>query len=142
MANPTTVRQFMISTLIFTAIVTGAFTMIAANLPDSGGNFSDYNGSFNKFDEIKSQSETMSDTMENADPSSGTEGILTGLWDISFGAVKQVWNSISIIAELIKGLSRGGTPLDLPTWVTNLWISIILITITFAIIASIRKWYI
>ena len=137
----TTVRQVLIGILLFGAIIAGTFSMIAMSIPDNAGEFTDYNNSMNKFNIMKSNAEAISGDMEDAEPVSGPEGILTGLWDISFGAVNQVWNSVTVMTSIISDLSAGSLdPITIPEWFTGLLIAIILTTITFAIIASIRKW--
>lgn len=137
----TTARQFIIASLIFTAIITGMFTLIGQSVPTTSGNFTDYNRSYNKFVTIKSNAESISDRMETAQPSKeGDEGVLSGLWDISFGAVQQVWTSLTTMKAVIYDLNRGGSPFGMPNWFTGLLVIIISITIAFAIIASIRKW--
>ena len=141
MVNPTTVRQFLISSLIFTAVIAGAFAIISATLPSDVGEFSDYNRSFNKFSEIKDNAESMSNTIEDAKPAEGVEGILTGLYEVSFGAVKQIWNSITTMKAIIGDFSSGGLPFRVPTWLTSLFILIITTVVIFAIIASWRKWH-
>ncbi len=141
MANPTTVRQFLIASLIFTAVIAGSFAMISMTLPSDVGEFSDYNRSFNKFIEIRANAERMSSTIEDAKPAEGIEGILTGLYEVSFGAVKQVWTSITTMKVLIGDFSSGGLPFRVPTWLTSLFIGIITTVVIFAIIASWRKWH-
>ena len=136
----TTAGQILISFIIFTALITGMFTMISGAIPDNAGNFSDYNRTFNKFAEIESNTDTIANKMETDRPTSGVEGIVTGLWETSFGAIQVMWTSITTVTTLIGELSTGGLPLPIPTWFTGMLISIILAAISFAIIASIRKW--
>lgn len=140
MVNPTTARQFIIASLIFTAVLTGGFTLIAMSIPEGAGNYSDYNRSFNKFAVIRDNANTMTSSIENAEPAEGVEGILTGLYEVSFGAIKQIWTSMTTMKTILSDLSTGGTPFALPTWFTGLLASIIAVTVAFAIIASWRKW--
>jgi hypothetical protein len=141
MANPTTARQFIISALIFSAIIAGGFTLISLSIPAGAGNYTDYNRSFNKFATIRDNANSVSDSIEDATPSEGEEGILTGLYETSFGAIKQIWTSMTTMKTILSDLSTGGTPLPLPAWFTALLASIITVTVAFAIIASWRKWH-
>jgi len=141
MGQPTTVRQFMIAALIFTAVLTGTFFMISSFVPENSGNFSDYNRSLNKFNDIKNNANSMTSSIEDAEPDEGVEGILSGLYSTSFGTVKQMWTSANTIKVITEDLSEGATPIGLPTWLTGLFWGLISTAIIFAIIASWRKWH-
>lgn len=141
MAEPTTTRQFLLAALVFGAIIAGAFAMISSSLPSTGsGDFTTYNNTYNKFESIRANSEGIGDNMSNARPKEGVEGIVTGLWDISFGAVQQAWTSITTMKNIITQSSGSGFSLRLPDWFTGLLIALIVTTFAFAIIASVRKW--
>lgn len=141
MATPTSARQIVVASLIFVAIITGFFTMISAVIPSDAGNFTNYNNSFNKFGEMREEMDDIADKTQNAKPEEGEEGILTGLYEASFGAVKKSWDSISILTTIISDLTKGALPFNMPTWFTALLITIISVTLAFALIASWRKWY-
>lgn len=138
----TTARQFVISSLIFTGLIAGLFALIGMSVPEGSGDFGDYNRTYNKFKDIAENANEISGKMEDAEPKTGIEGILNGMWDASFGAVKLIWTGASTTTTIITDTSRGGTPYKLPSWLTIMFTSIILVTIGFAIIASIRKWHI
>ena len=134
----TTGRQILIAILLFSAIIAGTFSMIGTYVPADDSNFTDFNRSINKFRTIKGTSDTIASNMETAEPTNeGVEGIVSGLWDISFGAVQTMWNAITTIGTVI---SDTGTLLDLPDWFTGLIITVISVTLAFAIIASVRKY--
>ena len=137
----TTVWQVAIGALIMTALITGTFTMIAMSVPEDSGNFTDYNRSYNKFNQIKSDMEEIANATEGAQPAEGQEGILTGLYQSSFGALTSIWDSLVTLKAIIGDMSSGGFPISLPGWFTGLLISIITITVALAMIASWRKWY-
>lgn len=137
----TTVREIVIGALVLTAILTGIFSMIGLALPDNSGNFSDYNRSYNKFNIIKQQTQNITDSTENARPAEGVEGIVSGLFSSSFGALRNVWSSITTLKTVIEDTSNGGSPISLPWWLTSLFVSIITVTVAFALISSWRKWY-
>lgn len=138
----TTARSILMASLIAIAVITGSFSYIASYIPTGQGNFSDYNRSFAKFEEIRTNTEEISDSVKDADPSKGEEGLLSGLYESSFGAVRQGWTSITTMKDIISDLNQGGFPVKLPTWFTGLLIAIITLTLAFAIIASWRKWHV
>jgi hypothetical protein len=145
MANPSTVRQFVIAALVCSALLTGAFSLIAMSIPPTQrGNYTQYNNTFNKFEEMRLNAENISGRMENAQPTkaTGDESLLAGMWDATFGTVKQVWTSITTVNAMITDLGRGGSPINMPQWFTGLLITIIGVIVTYAIIASIRKWHV
>ena len=140
--NPTTARQFVIAALIFGAILAGTFSMIAVTVPDNSGNFTDFNRSMNKFDDIKAQSEKIANKTKEASPQEGVEGIVSGLWSSSFGAIRQIWDSFTIMDDVIMDVGEGSGAFKMPTWFVGLLSTIIFLTIGFALIASWRKWHI
>ena len=140
MVNPTTVRQLLISALIFTAIIAGSFAMIAQNLPADVGNFTDYNRSYNKFEEIRSNADDIGGRIEDPEAKEGVEGLLSGMITVGYETMVQVWTSVSTMKAIMGDLSKGGTPLALPTWFTGLLIGIILIVVAFAIVSTWMKW--
>lgn len=143
MVEQTSVRTFVIAALIFAAILTGAMSMISRSVPDeqSRADFGRYESIYDRFDDLNSNTTAIKDKMKDAEPKEGLEGIITGAWDATWGAINLVWSSVTITGAVIGDLSSG-TSLGLPSWFTSLIIGIIGITVAFAIIASIRKWYI
>lgn len=143
MANgqPTTARDIIIAILIFGGLITGTFTMIAASIPSNAGNFTDYNRSFNQFANLKSNADSMASSTQDAEPDEGVEGILSGLYSSSFGAIRQLWTSITTMKTVIEETSEGSTPFKMPVWFTGLLVTIISVTFAFALIASWRKWH-
>jgi len=137
----TTAREIVIGALIFTALLTGLFTMIGSSIPNSSGDFESYNKSMNKFADIKSNTETISESTEEAEPDEGPEGILSGLYTKSFGALRNAWNVVGVLGSIIDDFSEGSTPLKIPLWFTALLGAIITTTLAFALISSWRKWY-
>lgn len=137
----TTVRQVVIGALIMTALLSGAFMMIGQSLPDNPGNYSDYNRTYNKFNSIKNNADAINTQTETAKPDEGPEGILSGLYSSSFGALQNVWTSIDTLKTVISDTSNGGLGIAIPNWFTALLAIIITTTIAFAMISSWRKWY-
>jgi len=141
----TTARQLIFSALIFTAIITGCFVIIGGFVPDgdinSTSDYGTYNRSYAKFAAIREDSEEIQSKMQTVQPEEGTInlGILDGLVRSSWGAISLTWRSVTTMTSIISNLS---SDFGLPIWFTGLLITIIIVTIAFAIIAAIFKWYI
>ena len=140
--NPTTARQFVVAALVFSALLAGVFSMIAVSIPSNSCNFTDFNRSMNKFSEIKDETSKIANKTKESTPAEGVEGIVSGLWSSSFGAVRQIWNSYGTMEAVITDVGEGSGAFKMPGWFTGLLITIIFITIGFALIASWRKWHI
>lgn len=143
MAGDTTAREFIFAALIFSAILTGSLTLIGLSLPTSSTEYSQYNTTFNKFESIKTNADSTAEVVEDFEAKSGPLGILEGLIQAGWGAIKQVWTSFGTLSTISTQLSNGAiTTFSLPTWFTGLIITMIAVTIAFAFLAAIFKWYI
>jgi len=143
MANETTARQFLFSILIFGALIAGAFSLIASFLPtETHGNFTEFNQTYNKFDEIKTESSATAKQIEEGEPAKGIAGILNGLIDASWGSLKLIFNSFGTLSTIISDISAGTLGFNIPVWFSGLLITIVFITIAFALMAAWFKWHI
>jgi len=142
MAAETTAREFLFASLIFGAVIAGAFTLIAIALPQTDtGNFSAYNDTYNKFTNLRTDAEASTAVVKDAAPVNGPLGILNGLIEASWGSLTLVWNSFTTLTSVIDDTSTGGLRVfNLPIWFTGLIITMILVTITFAIMAAWFQW--
>lgn len=138
----TTARQVVQSILILGAILTGCFTLIGFSLQSENVNYGVSNKSLNKFTAIKADADKIKENFPDAQPSSGVLGILNGLIEVSWGAIKAVWDSYSTVTSLINDLTEGALGFDLPSWFSGLILSIIGVTIAFALMAAWFKWHI
>jgi len=137
----TTSRDIIIGALVFTALITGIFTMVSYSVPSGTDDFDSYNRTFNKFNEIKTQTDEVVQATEGAEPDEGAEGILSGLYSSSFGALRNAWDVLDVLDDFINDLNEGGLPFNIPGWFVLLISGIIFTTLTFALISSWRKWY-
>lgn len=141
MAGQTTVRELLIAIIIFTAVISGIFTIIALSAPtQSFGNDAQFNTTFNKFAEVKSNADSISDTVrtEKGKPA-GLFGILNDLLELAWGAIKQIWTSIDILTTILQDVSD---TFGVPLWVTQALSAIVLIGIIFALMAAWFRWLI
>lgn len=137
----TTARQFIFSALIFGAIITGCFILIANSLPDSAqkSELEKYNTTLNKFADLQEQSEKVNDKIESGEPRSGALGMINGLIESSWGSLRLIFGSVSTFSSILSSLSN---QLGVPVWFTGLLISIITTTVAFALMAAWFKWHI
>ena len=105
------------------------------------GNFSDYDATYNKFETLRENTAQTTDAIEDASPDQGVLGVLNGLISASWGAVKNVYISFGTFTGIIEDTSTGGLRVfNLPTWFTGLLISMIAVTIAFALMAAWFQW--
>ena len=134
----TTARQVIIAVLIFTAILSGMLYILGEVIPaDQATNFNDYNSSFNQLNAMVSEGETWREGTEK--PSIVEVGIdvLNSLLSAGFGILNNVWSTVKIVTTVF---TEAALHLQLPSWVPALFISIITITIAFAILAYWHRW--
>jgi hypothetical protein len=141
-ADETTARQFIISTLIFGAVVAAIFSLMSLGMPDDNTQYGISNTTLNKFETLKTNSNSIKEPLINPEPASGPEGILSGLIDVSWGSLKAIWGSFSTMTSLLNDLASGALGISLPSWFTGMIISILGIVIAFAMMAAWFKWYI
>lgn len=137
MAEQTTARQIIFTGLVFAAIITGTFTMIANSVPEHSDKLATYNSTLNKFNTLKDNADEVTDKMKDGDAKVGPLGILNGLLEVSTGAIGQLWNSFTTLTQVILSLPN---QFGIPQWFTGLIVSIIGVTLAFAIMSAIFKW--
>jgi len=135
----TTARQVILAILIFAAVATGSFVFLSNFVPSSNTQYGQYNTTFNKFEEVKANSEALRANVNNADPKPGILGIVDGLVSTGWGTLQLVWTSLTAMTSMIGDLS---SVYGLPLWFTGLLASILGVVIAFAIVAAIMKWYV
>lgn len=135
-----TIRQFVIGMLILGGLITGCFTLIALSVPTDSTRFTVANNTLNKFADIKTSSDSMKNTVENAEPDKGILGMINGLVEIGAGALKSTWNSFNILGTLVNSLGAS-IGLTLPDWFGGMILSIVGIIIAFSLVAAWFKWW-
>lgn len=134
-----TARQFIISALIFFGIIAGGFALISQGLPNNGemGGDVGYNATLNKFHDIEKNTNEMKSIMENAKLQNDPLGILNGLTKTVWGSIVIIWTSLSTLTTVFNSLS---TLFGIPSWFLAIGITIITITIIYAIMSAVFRW--
>ena len=136
----TTARQIIFLVLIFSAIITGGFSLIALSVPttDISSDFQvKYNTTLNKFSDIQDKTDTISDTMRDNSDYGTIEKITTAGW----GIMTLIWDSLDTFSIVLSEIpiSLG---LAIPGWFIALLLAFIFITVVFAFLAAIFHWFI
>lgn len=138
----TTTRQFIIGMIVFSALVTGCFTLISLSIPPNidSDKFSQANETLNKFSEINSNANDITDTIKTTPSSSGPLGIINDLVEITITGLKSVWTSFSTFKIIVSSFAAG-VGLPIPAWFSLMLIAIVGIIIAFSLAAAYFKWW-
>ncbi len=136
----TTTRQFIIGMILLGAIITGCFSMIAYFVPTDSIDLKATNETLNKFTDIKTNADSMSNTVQNTKANTGVLGIINGLVEISVTALSSIWTSFTTFTLILNSLGTSiGIPI--PIWFSGALISIVAIIIAFSLMAAWFKWW-
>ena len=136
----TTARQFIISFIIFSAIITGVFTLIAGSLnDDSSTRYAKYNTSLNRFDDLVGTTNEIEGVV-NAEGKQAEDNILNSLVKRTLGVFPLIWNSYATFTSVISDLSEGAIGIPIPGWFTSFIISVVVIVIAFALMSAWFQW--
>jgi len=131
--------KMIISLLLFGAIITGTFTLLANFKSDADNSeYAQYNRTLNKLDTIKSNSDSLRDSVRNSNPDEGVLGFLNGLIKTGWSALTQIWTSFTTLQTLLTDLPYLSA-FPIPSWFTGALIGIVSIIIAFAIVMTILK---
>ena len=138
MAN-TTARQIIFVILIFSAIITGGFSLIAISAPTT--NINDdfnlkYNSTLNKFNEIQTKTDTITSAMRSNSNYGTIEKITTAGW----GILTLIWSGLDTFSTVIYEIPYA-LGLAIPGWFFALILAFLFITVVFAFLAAIFHWF-
>lgn len=137
----TTASQVVIACLIFASMLTGGFVVLGAFVPSDTAaqtNYQMYNQTYSKFNDINTNTKSFSESIKDAQPSSGVLGIANGLLQTAYGALAQMWTSVSLLITMMDSLSM--SVLHIPFWITGLIATIVLATVAFSLMAAWFHW--
>ena len=138
----TTARQLLISALILSSLIAGAFAMIGLAMPEDEDRFSGdggFNSTLNKFSTIQKQANATVNPVRAGEPKSGILGIINGLIESSWGTLKLLWRSADTVTTMLVDV---GASIGLPAWFTGLLTTILIVTLAFALMAAWFKWHV
>ena len=129
------IAKFLTSAIIMLGLIAGTFSLIYIGLPStiSDSRFTEYNKTLNKFNDVYDNVDTIKTSIEDSTPKSGVLGLINGLIESSWGALKLIWNSVNVIKDVIMDLLTI-IPLPIPSWFIYMIIGAILIIVTFSLI--------
>jgi hypothetical protein len=141
MAGQTTVRELLIAVIMFTALISGIFTLIAYSTPtQTFAGDEQYNTTFNKFNSVRDNANAMSNTIRNPENKQNSIlGVLDDLLKLAVGVTSQIWTSIDILTTILQDLSD---TFGIPLWATQSLTAILLIGVIFALMAAWFRWLI
>jgi protein-S-isoprenylcysteine O-methyltransferase Ste14 len=96
--------------------------------------YSDFNRTFNVYDNVTTQVTSIKENIVNADTDFGAFGVLNSLIATSWQGVKLLFSSFGFMDSVFGGLS---TMFGIPSWVGGFAILLIIVIIAFAIWAAI-----
>ena len=135
----TTARQIIFLVLIFSAVITGGFSLIALSIPteEISDSFDNYNDTLNKFTDIQTKTDLLSETMRGNSDYGTIESITTAGW----GIMTLIWGGLDTFSTVITELPSA-LGLAIPGWFIVLLLSFVFITVVFAFLAAIFHWFI
>jgi hypothetical protein len=128
-------KDYLVGIVLFTFVIMGGMLVISEFNSKSPVFASDediikYNSTFNTFDKITTQVDSLKGNIEDADNDFGFFGVLNSIIGSTWQAVKLFFYSFSFMDDIFYGMS---TYFGVPTWVPTLIITLITIMIVFAI---------
>lgn len=136
MVENTTARQVIFTVLIFSAIVSGGFSIIAMSIPttDINSDFNTkYNTTINKFQDIQTHEQNMIDAARD-------KGLIGNLVNGGWGVLTLTWDSLDTFSTLAQEIPIA-LGLPIPFWFFALISGFLFITVVFAFLAAIFHWF-
>ena len=134
----TTIRQFIIGMLIFSALIAGCFSLIGMSLSSDSDTFLLANTTLSKFDDMSDNANSMQDTMQGQVDKS--DDILGGLIELTISGLSSVWDSLTTLTGIMGSMGAAiGFPI--PTWFSGLILAIVGVIIAFSLAAAYFKWW-
>jgi len=133
-------RHYIIAIMIFTMFIIGGVALIAEfkavdNAFVDDERYSDFNQTFNKYDEVIEISEDTQTNIENMeDADFGIFGVLNSLINQAWQFLRLLMSSLGFMNDAFNGISA---MFGVPSWVPAIIIAIVTILIGFAIFGAI-----
>lgn len=129
-------KEYLVGIVLFTFVIMGGMLFLSefsahSATMRSGNDLQAFNDTFNTFDKITTQVNNLKGNIEGSDNDFGLFGVLNSIIGSTWQAVKLFFSSFSFMDSVFNGLSH--SPFNLPAWVPALIITLITISIVFAI---------
>lgn len=136
---PNEIRNYIIGIIAFTFVIVGGIAMMSSLNSTGEGftnneQFTSFNDSFNKFDDVTEQVTIIKESVSNPDADQGPFGFLDALIGASWATLKGTFASFSFMGDVFNSAS---TIFGIPAWIPSLVFFMVIILIAYAIISAI-----
>lgn len=130
-----TPRLFIYGFIIFTLLIgSGVYIMSEFSREDSNfinnDKFKSFNRTFNRYQEITDTGEELEASITDAEPERSLFGVLDSLINSAWGAIKSFFSTFSFMSDAFTGIS---SVFGLPTWISALITTLIIVMFAFSI---------
>jgi hypothetical protein len=132
-------RNYIIGIIIFTFFIVGGVSILGmfASVDPTFTNdekFTEFNQTFNKLNEVSTQVDNLEKSITEADTDFGAFGVLNALISSAWQSIKLLFSSLSFMDGAFEGLS---SVFGVPGWIPALIITLITVSLVFAIFSAI-----
>jgi hypothetical protein len=137
-----TPRTYIFGLIAFVFVIVGGLSIVgvfAGNNPAmvTGSTYSDFNSSFNKFNEVNSEVGSIQNGLVNENNDFGAYGVLNSLMNGAWQSLRLLGTSLGFMTTVYGGLATVfGVPAWIPTLIGLFFIAILAFTIWSAIFRS------
>ena len=127
-------RDILLSIVVFSAFMTGAFYIAGGMFHDYGIPYSDNSSLYNKLDSMSSQTTTMKTSLENSGTSVVGDILLfpRGVWE----SIKLTFSAGDIIKTIVEQI---GNDYNIPSFLIYAFMTMLIITIVFGILSAVMR---
>jgi hypothetical protein len=136
-ANP---KTYVLGIIAFTLVILGGMAMLGDLNSGSGGvissdsRYSEFNNTFNRYDDLDTQVNTIKGNIEDEEGGGGVFGFLDNLVNSAWSSIKLMFSSFNFMNDAFNGLS---SMFGVPSWVGGLIILAVIVIIGFSIYAAV-----
>jgi uncharacterized membrane protein len=130
-----TPRNFIFGFIIFTLIIISGITILTEYNNVKPGIVNDdrfraFNETFNKYSDVISSGDNLQSGIEDSNPEKSIFGVLDSLINSAWGTLKSFFSTFSFMSTAFGGIS---VVFGIPSWVSALITTMILVMIAFSI---------
>jgi hypothetical protein len=132
-------RHYIIGIIMFTFFIVGGIAIMTEFSQDDptfldNDKYSTFNSTFNKYDQVTRNVNSLRTNIEDADVDYGTFGVLNSLISSGWNTLKLLFTTFSFMNGVFTGLY---TIFGVPVWIPALIILLVTVVICFAIYSAI-----
>jgi len=122
-------RTYIIGIIVFCFIIVAGISLLA-NFGINNSQVTDFNKSFQKYDEVLEVSSSLRSSVEDADTDFGPFGILNTLISSAWQSLKLLFTSLGFMNDAYAAVSSF---FGVPAWIPALLVSAVVIVLLFSI---------